>query len=561
MPDPYRASAPQGGSDDAGPPLSLQLSPMHPTASPEARTTTYAVAKIRAERAAAGRARPMLSGVLVLDVSGSMQGEPLAQVLHSARRLAEILDDSDRLAVVTFADGARTVASLTELGKGRKDLLQRLPQIEANGRTNIAGGLAQAALLFPRRDPGERQIAVLLSDGEPNVGAVTTEELSEAAKLLKARDVAVSTLGFGAKHNDEILAAIAEGGGGRYTFVIDPKLAEPSFIRALGAQLDVVAERVELLLTPGEDVEIVRVIESPPTSVAAGGLRVALSDLVVGDELHVVVELRLRAPRETGPRRVLTATLGCNLAGTSRSFKVVQTAEVLVTNTGSGESDPVTHAIVSVALASEMRQKARGLADRGSYADAEAQLRKAQELLAATPGFVKDNGTGLADAYEALADDILVMAKKPQRAEYELYKRAARDHADFAMSGTKPRAGGKIGDAPPSSRALLDKAYAGRAMPRAFLRVLTGPGAGLRVAISKERFVIGRSHGTCDLTLSDPAVSRQHSLVELSGGAFWLIDLGSTNGPVYKGKRVDRLRLTSGDEFEIGEAKLRYEEE
>ena len=48
---------------------------------------------------------------------------------------------------------------------------------------------------------------------------------------------------------------------------------------------------MELLLTPGEDVEIVRVLESPPTSVAAGGLRVALSDLVVGDELHAVAKL------------------------------------------------------------------------------------------------------------------------------------------------------------------------------------------------------------------------------------------------------------------------------
>ena len=236
---PYRAPSPSGGSDDAGPPLSLHLAPVHPAVRPDATTTTYAVATIRANATSTGRARPRLTGVLVLDVSGSMQGEPLAQVLFSARRLAELLDDQDRLAVVTFADAAHTAAPLTTLGTGRREIAQRLSLVEANGRTNISGGLAQAALLFPKREPNERQVALVLSDGEPNLGAVTAEELRDHAKMLKGRDVSVSALGFGVKHNDEMLAAIADGGGGRYSFVIDPKLSEASFIRAIGAQLDV----------------------------------------------------------------------------------------------------------------------------------------------------------------------------------------------------------------------------------------------------------------------------------------------------------------------------------
>src|SRR6185369_5251209 len=94
--------------------------------------------------------------------------------------------------------------------------------------------------------------------------------------------------------------SIAEGAGGRYTFVIDPKLAESSFIRALGAQLDVVAERVEIVLSPGDGVAILRVLEDPPSAFGAGGLRVTLSDLMAGDELNLVVELRVRAPHEPG---------------------------------------------------------------------------------------------------------------------------------------------------------------------------------------------------------------------------------------------------------------------
>jgi hypothetical protein len=47
-------------------------------------------------------ARSRLSAVLVLDVSRSMQGEPMAQVLCSARRVAEVLEDNLKSSRVDF---------------------------------------------------------------------------------------------------------------------------------------------------------------------------------------------------------------------------------------------------------------------------------------------------------------------------------------------------------------------------------------------------------------------------------------------------------------------------
>jgi Ca-activated chloride channel homolog len=153
MADPYRSPSPSGGGahDPAGAQLSLHVAPVHPAVRPDSEATTHAVITIRAENQAPGARRPALSAVLVLDVSGSMQGEPIAQVLHSARRLAEVLDDTDRLGVVTFSNGAETVAPLAPLATGRRDLLAKLAEVSAGGGTNIAGGLAQAALMFSAR--------------------------------------------------------------------------------------------------------------------------------------------------------------------------------------------------------------------------------------------------------------------------------------------------------------------------------------------------------------------------------------------------------------------------
>jgi Ca-activated chloride channel family protein len=537
------------------------VSPVRSAVRPDEETVTHVVVRVHAPTPPLASARPRLTAVMALDVSGSMRGEPLAHVLQSARRVAEILDDTDQLGVVAFSSGAKTVAPLRPLAEGRRELLSALAAVEAERGTNIAKGLTEASLLFPRRDAGERQILLLLSDGEPTLGVVSSADLGALGRIIKARDVAVSTLGYGAKHDDRVLGAIAEGGGGRYGFVVDPKLAEASFIRALGAQLDVVAEHVELLLAPGDGVEIVRVLEDPRTAVCRGGLRVPLADMVAGDERNVVVELRIRAPRAVGSLRALTVTLsGCPASG-STPFELVRPIELFSTETGGPASDRAARAVVSVALAAEARVRARALADRGSFAGAEAQLRDAQALVAATPGFVADDGSALADAYQTLADEIRVMARRPSRDVYEVFRHSVHDHADLAMSGPAPRSGGKLSEAPRESRALLDRARAGQPAPRAFVRVVTGPRAGLRLALIKERFVIGRAKGSTDLTLPDADVSRHHSVIELAGGAFWLVDMGSTNGPIVKGKRVARHQLSHGDEFLIGDSLIRYEVE
>jgi Ca-activated chloride channel family protein len=497
--------------------------------------------------------------VLVVDVSGSMQGDPIAQVIHSAKRLAEILDDRDQMGIVTFSDGADVVIPLVELKRGRRDIVHKVGSIRTNGRTNIAGGLAQAALLFAQRQVGERHLVVLMSDGAPNVGPTTPDELGSAARLVKSRDISISTLGFGAEHNDAVLAAIADGGGGRYQFVIDPKMSETSFIRALGAQLDMVAERNALVLTPSEHVEIVRVLDSPPTSFGAGGLKISLPDLLGGDELSFVVEMRLRAPRESTLLRTLSGKLAGHLAGSASTFETVAHADTHVTLVASKSTDPIAHIAVTLARASEMRLRARVFGDRGSFGDAEQVLRDAQKIIEETPGFVKGEPGVLDDAWEALADDLTVMQKRLQRDEYEKYKKAARSYGEFVSPGTRARS--EAPDVSPSSQMLYSRARQNVVMPNAYVHVLSGPHTGTRLQINRPRFIIGRSKGGIDLTLPDANVSRQAAAIEFLDGSFWLIDLGSTNAPIFNGQRVDRLKLEDGMVFSIGSSRLRYEEE
>jgi hypothetical protein len=70
--------------------------------------------------------------------------------------------------------------------------------------------------------------------------------------------------------------------------------------------------------------------------------------------------------------------------------------------------------------------------------------------------------------------------------------------------------------------------------------------------------VIGRSR-ECDVTLDDPNVSRRHAEVRQEDGAWWVVDLGSTNGVEVNGRRVDRAKLEPDDEILLGTSALRFE--
>ena len=84
------------------------------------------------------------------------------------------------------------------------------------------------------------------------------------------------------------------------------------------------------------------------------------------------------------------------------------------------------------------------------------------------------------------------------------------------------------------------------------LRVVHGECAGYQKSITKpERILIGRE-STCDLTLSDPLLSRQHCLVEFKPNEIKVIDLKSRNGTFVNGQRIQETRVTFQDEIKVG---------
>ncbi|MBR1871437.1 MAG: FHA domain-containing protein [Kiritimatiellae bacterium] len=93
-------------------------------------------------------------------------------------------------------------------------------------------------------------------------------------------------------------------------------------------------------------------------------------------------------------------------------------------------------------------------------------------------------------------------------------------------------------------------------LPKLF--VTQGPLAGKTFDVPESGLRLGRS-GSCEISIPDPALSRQNSMFEVREGSLWVTDLASANGTFVNGVQLgaDRVLLKDGDLVVAGDSELR----
>jgi predicted Zn finger-like uncharacterized protein len=111
---------------------------------------------------------------------------------------------------------------------------------------------------------------------------------------------------------------------------------------------------------------------------------------------------------------------------------------------------------------------------------------------------------------------------------------------------------------PEDEQRSTGKQSAAMALPqgkRLSLAIIDGPDSGNVFRIEKPRVTVGRSGA--DLTLNDSEASRQHAAVEIRETVYVLHDLGSTNGTLVGGARIEEAtELQNHSEFQVGSTTL-----
>lgn len=291
---------------------------------------------IAAAPAAGHTERAPLNLALILDRSGSMQGDKLRNVQQAAGHLLDLLDQRDRVVVVAYDDQVTLVAPSAPVSAAQRASLKRaIDGLRPGGWTDISGGWLTGCREVAAYQAAEGiHRALLLTDGLANRGIIDIEELAQHARELRRRGVATSTFGVGLDFNEQLLEALAEQGGGHFYYIERPEQIPTVFRRELGELLTVVAREVFVSIGVPRGVAI-ELLGDLAHERADDRLRIFLGDLCAGE--HRALYTRVLTPTDTiGTNLVIAGELGyADLAGrtatlaASAAFSYAREAEVL----------------------------------------------------------------------------------------------------------------------------------------------------------------------------------------------------------------------------------------
>ncbi|MGH7130304.1 MAG: vWA domain-containing protein, partial [Planctomycetaceae bacterium] len=157
---------------------------------------------------------------LVIDRSGSMNGEKIEQARQAALQVVAGLNDGERFNLITYSDSvdlfsAEPVVKDPNTEQAAREYISR---ITARGGTNLHDALLQS--LQPRPAEGTLPLVLFLTDGLPTVGQTSEVAIREVASKSNPHDRRVFTFGVGVDVNTPLLEGIATATRAKATFVL-----------------------------------------------------------------------------------------------------------------------------------------------------------------------------------------------------------------------------------------------------------------------------------------------------------------------------------------------------
>jgi Ca-activated chloride channel homolog len=245
---------------------------------------------------------------LVVDRSGSMNGQPLQEALRCVEHIASHLTPQDAMALVVYDDKVDTLLPLQPM-RSADAVAKAIAGVEAGGMTDLHGGwLAGAQQLEGGTEQAVSRV-ILLSDGQANHGETDLSAIEAQCREWLGRGVSTTTVGLGRGFNEDLMIGMARAGGGQNYYGQTAADLYDSFDEELALLQAMYLRQVGLKLLPAPGV-IVEMI-SPAQQLPDGSWR--MSDLAWGAEAWVAVRLHL-SPGSAGTTRDL---LAASVSGTA----------------------------------------------------------------------------------------------------------------------------------------------------------------------------------------------------------------------------------------------------
>lgn len=205
------------------------------------------------------RAQRHVDMVIVLDRSGSMEGQKIEDARSSILDLLAKLTPKDRFSLVTYSDDVRRHTGLVPATpENIRRLSTVVRSIRAGGSTNLGAGLQEGIdVLMATARQGNNGKVILISDGLANQGVTDQRSLGNMSSQALRGEFAVSTVGVGEDFNEELMTHVADRGAGRYYYLSHPAAFAEVFAKEFENTRKLAASKIEVRIPLPEGISLV----------------------------------------------------------------------------------------------------------------------------------------------------------------------------------------------------------------------------------------------------------------------------------------------------------------
>ena len=155
--------------------------------------------------------------ILVLDRSGSMEGEKFQQAQEALRYILRHLNPEDRFSIIAFSTGLEAYAPSLRSSAEIQPALDWVDRLGPQGSTDINRALLEAAAIADRQRPA---YLIFLTDGLPTEGVVDSQAILDNFQANAPDNLRLFAFGVGYDVDTFLLDSIAQEHHGASTYVL-----------------------------------------------------------------------------------------------------------------------------------------------------------------------------------------------------------------------------------------------------------------------------------------------------------------------------------------------------
>ncbi len=320
--------------------------------------------------------RMSVNVAIVIDKSGSMQGEKIEQARQAAMQAIDRLKDSDIVSVVTYDSAVEVIVPATK-ASDRERIKQQIGRIQADGNTALFAGVSKGAAEV-RKFLDDKRVnrVILLSDGLANVGPATPSELAQLGESLIKEGISVSTLGLGLGYNEDLMSRLALASSGNHVFIEDAENLVQVFQNEFDDVLSVVAQKINIKVKLAEGVRPVKVLNYP-ADITGQIVSIDLGQLYSKQERYFVLEVEVPYGKSGDTKHAAEVSVEYMNMTTENQDRLSSTVAVKFSDKAEVAENAVNKEILAacvIQIANERNFEATRLRDAGKVDEAKKLL-------------------------------------------------------------------------------------------------------------------------------------------------------------------------------------------